>query len=487
MNINNIFAWFNQNLGGPIGSIIGALLIFVIGWIVALIIAAIVRGVLGRINVNQRMNSSTGKQYDIEGIISKVFFWFIFVMAISMALDKLNLESISAPFANMINQVMTFVPSLIAAAAIGVVGWVVATLARNAISMALSKTSMDEKLAAQADVPPMSNTLADVAYGFILLLFIPMVLSTLGLNGLLEPISGMISKMLDFIPNIIVAGIIFAVGYIIAKILRGIVTNLVAATNVQSLTSKAGMNPETNLPGIAGTVVFAVVVITALISALNALKIDVITRPATNMIDQMMGMVPNILTAAAILGVFYFIGKLVADLVKGLLENTQINELPAKLGIKSQEDCDCQASNFVGSAILFAVMLFAVILSADVLGFEQISDMIAMFIEFGADVILGAVIMVIGFWLANMVAGFVNSSEQGSTFLANTVRVLIMGLVIAMGLKAMGIADSIVNLAFGLTLGSVAVALPYRLVWVVKKRRLVTYVTYKTKWTMTSN
>ena len=33
-----------------------------------------------------------------------------------------------------------------------------------------------------------------------------------------------------------------------------------------------------------------------------------------------------------------------------------------------------------------------------------------------------------------------------------------MGLVLAMGLRAMGIADSIVNLAFGLTLGSVAVA-----------------------------
>jgi hypothetical protein len=33
-----------------------------------------------------------------------------------------------------------------------------------------------------------------------------------------------------------------------------------------------------------------------------------------------------------------------------------------------------------------------------------------------------------------------------------------MGLVVAMGLRAMGIADSIVNLAFGLTLGAVAVA-----------------------------
>jgi hypothetical protein len=41
---------------------------------------------------------------------------------------------------------------------------------------------------------------------------------------------------------------------------------------------------------------------------------------------------------------------------------------------------------------------------------------------------------------------------------AVVARVAILGLVIAMGLRAMGIADDIVNLAFGLTLGSVAVA-----------------------------
>lgn len=58
-----------------------------------------------------------------------------------------------------------------------------------------------------------------------------------------------------------------------------------------------------------------------------------------------------------------------------------------------------------------------------------------------------------------MVANVVQRGEYNSSrWLGNLVRILIMGLVIAMGLKAMGIADSIVNLAFGLTLGSVAVA-----------------------------
>ncbi|MDH3546805.1 MAG: hypothetical protein OEN22_06875, partial [Gammaproteobacteria bacterium] len=38
------------------------------------------------------------------------------------------------------------------------------------------------------------------------------------------------------------------------------------------------------------------------------------------------------------------------------------------------------------------------------------------------------------------------------------LRVAILGLVLAMGLRAMGIADDIVNLAFGIILGAVAVA-----------------------------
>lgn len=150
--MNPMYTSFNGYLGGPIGSIIGAILIFIIGWLVALGIAALVRGVLSKVNLNQRMNSSTGKSYDLEGIISKIVFWFIFIIAISGALSQLNLNSISAPFANMVNQVLTFIPNLIAAIAVGVIGWVIATVARTAINAALAKTSMDERLSAKAGV-----------------------------------------------------------------------------------------------------------------------------------------------------------------------------------------------------------------------------------------------------------------------------------------------------------------------------------------------
>ncbi len=452
-----MYTSFNGYLGGPIGSIIGAILIFIIGWLVALGIAALVRNVLAKVNVNQRMNSSTGKTYDIEGIISKVIFWFIFIIAISMALDQLNLNSISAPFANMVGEVLLFIPNLIAAIAIGVLGWVIATVARTAINTALAKTSMDERLSSHAGIKPMSSTIADIVYWSILLVVLTIVLGKLGLDGLFAPLNLMITQIFDAIPNILKAGIVLFIGYIIAKVVRGIVTNLVSTFNVQELAAKAGLSEKNSLPNIAGSLAFLLVIIPTIVAALEALKIEVIARPATNMLNKIMEALPNIFMAAAILIVTFYVVRMVANNIKGLIENTEINQLPAKVGLQETMGTK-KISDLVGYAIIFFAMLFAAIAASDILGFEPISLIITMFIAFGANIILGAIILFIGFWLANIVAGVVERSDKGSQFLANIVRVLIMGLVLAMGLKAMGIADSIVNLAFGLTLGAVAVA-----------------------------
>ncbi|MDO5768874.1 MAG: mechanosensitive ion channel [Psychrobacter sp.] len=455
--MDHMFVDFNNYLGGPLGSIIGAILIFVLGWLVALGIAALVRNVLARMNVNQRMNTSTGKTYDIEGIVSKIVFWFIFIIAISGALNQLNLNSISAPFANMVNQVLAFIPNLIGAVAVGVIGWVIATIARTALNGALSKTSMDERLSAEAGMKPMSSTIADMVYWFILLIVLTMVLGKLELDGLFAPLTNMVDKIFSFIPNILMAAVVFFVGYIIAKVVRGIVVNLVSTFNVQELATKAGLSNENSIPNIAGSLAFLVVIIPTILAALEALKVEAIVRPATNMLNKIMEALPNIIMAVAIMVVTYFVVRMVANIVKSLLENTQVNQLPAKVGL-DQAMGETRVSDLVGHALVFFAMLFAAIAAADLLNFEAISALILMFIDFGASIILGAVILFVGFWLANLIAGIVERSEQGSPFLANIVRVLIMGLVLAMGLRAMGIADSIVNLAFGLTLGAVAVA-----------------------------
>ncbi|GGL95029.1 hypothetical protein GCM10010099_09000 [Streptomyces cinereus] len=455
--MDNFFINYNQTLGSSMMTMIGALIIFILGWIIASIVGSVVHKLLEKLSINQKMNASTGKTYDLAHLLSRIVFWFVFIIGISAALSFLKLDAISVPFANMVNIVLLFIPNLIAAGLLALLGWVLATVARSALSNVLNRTSVDEKLSSEAGVPHMSESIANLAYWFILLMFLPMVLQQLGVTGLLAPINGMITKALSYIPNLIGAGVIIFVGFVIAKILRGIVTNIVTSLNVQNLVGKAGIGNQTQIANIAGTLVYLIVLITAIIMGLNVLDIQAISGPATNMLNEIMLAIPNIIYAVVILGGAYFVSKLIADIVKNLLDNSGVNILPSKLGLQNVLG-SAKVSDVVGYLIVFFVMLFAVMEAAKVLNLTQVSNLITVFIAFGSQVILGAVILAVGFWLANILASAVQRSPNGTAFLANLVRVLIMGLVLAMGLRAMGIADSIVNMAFGLTLGAVAVA-----------------------------
>lgn len=440
--------------------ILAAVAILIIGWIIALIIAAGIKKILEKLGTNQKLSTATGHRSNIENILSRIVFWVVMIIALIGALNVLNLTSVSGPFSLMIQQFLLFIPQLLAAVAIGFIGWIVANLVRVGLKRVLDRTQLDEKLSAEVGVSPITQNVADIVYWLILLLFLPIVLSILGLQGLLLPVQNMLGEAVSYLPNIFIAGVIIFVGYILAKIVRGIVEGLISSLNLQTQIEKVGLfkNSNQGLSKFLGSFVFAIVMITSLIVAFEALGIQAISQPATAMLAEIMYAIPHIIAAGLILIVAYVVSRFVGRLVAEVIAGTGVDEIPAKLDVQRFLG-DCKVSCMVGYLIVIFTMLFAVSEAANRLGFEQVSGLISMFIHFGANILLGAVILVIGFWLANIVANVVQRGEYNSSrWLGNLVRILIMGLVIAMGLKAMGIADSIVNLAFGLTLGSVAVA-----------------------------
>jgi hypothetical protein len=438
--------------------ILAAVAILLIGWILALIIAAGIKKVLEKLETNRRLSGATGHHSNVENIVSRIVFWVVMIIAIIGALNVLNLTGVSGPFSNMLQNILVFIPQLIAAIAVGFVGWIIANLVKIGLQRLLDRTQLDEKLSADVGVSPISQNISDIVYWLILLLFLPIVLSILGLNGLLFPVQNMVNKVVSFLPNIFIAGVIVFVGYILAKIVRGIVEGLVRSLNLQQQAQKIGMFKNSNLPQVLGSFIFAVIIITALIIAFEALGIAAISQPATAMLYEIMNAIPHIIAAGLILILAYVVSRFVANLVVDVVSGTGVDEIPAKMDAQRFLG-ETKVSTIIGYLIVFFTMLFAVSEAANRLGFEQISALISMFIQFGANILLGAVILMIGFWLANLVAQVIGRGEYNSSrWLANLVRILIMGLVIAMGLRAMGIADSIVNLAFGLTLGAVAVA-----------------------------
>jgi len=269
----------------------------------------------------------------------------------------------------------------------------------------------------------------------------------------------MVDKILAMVPNIFAAAVITAVGWFVAKILRDLVQNLLEVVGFDRLGEKAGLTGKVGLSKLVGLIVFIFIFVPALVGALNTLQIEAISRPATDMLGAFMAAIPDIFAAAIILGIAFFLARFISGLLTTILEGVGVNELPGKMGLKNLAKNGFSVAGLIGQIVSIFIILFASVEAANQLGFGQISDLVTMLIAFGGQILLGSVILVVGFWLANLAhSGVLRVSGDSAAALAGILRVAILGLVLAMGLRAMGIADDIVNLAFGIILGAVAVA-----------------------------
>ena len=458
MNTNALWDSLQSTLGSHIPQLLGALAIFVLGWLIAVVVRAAVRKSLGFIGVNHRFGKLTGTGVDIEGAVALGLFWVVILLTLVAVFNSLNLAIVSGPFSALATELFAYAPRLLGGLVLALVGWLVASVVRAVAQKLLDKSTLDEKLSEHADMAPMSEGLAGALFWLVILLFVPAVLGALDMEGLLDPLRAMVTQTLSMLPNALGAFIIGGVGWIVATVLRNLTTNLSRTAGVDKLGGQAGLAESVRLSTVIGLLVFVAVFLPSLIAALDALKIEAISRPATDMLALLMQGVPHLIAAGLILVVTWLVASFASKLLASLLATLGFDNLPARIGMAHAFE-RTPASTAVGRVALFFAMLFASVEAASQLGFSQVSDIVSTFIRFGGDILLGSAILVIGFWLANVAYDAIDRASGASTKgLARVGRYAILALVIAMGLRAMGIADDIVNLAFGLTLGAVAVA-----------------------------
>ena len=102
-----------------IPQLIGAIVILVVGYIVAKILQAVVSRVLKAVGFDGWMDRGGIKQFFDRAqtretpatVLGKLVFWFVFIIAITMAADALGIQQVSQVLA----QLIAYIPSIIAA------------------------------------------------------------------------------------------------------------------------------------------------------------------------------------------------------------------------------------------------------------------------------------------------------------------------------------------------------------------------------------
>lgn len=512
-------------------NLLAALAILVVGWLIALGVSAAVRAVLGRTRLDDRLAGAlsghrSAENVNTEGWVSGAVFWLIMAFVLVAFFQALNLTVITTPLNRMLGQLFGFLPNLLGALLLLGIAWLVATVLRIVVSRALKAMNIDQRVGEQVrDEPrsargsedlaallqqdpstgatigrpaptrpqtpaparatqgtPLSDTLAGAVYWLVFLLFLPAILDTLQLQGILEPVQALLNEILAYLPNILAAAVILAVGWFVARIVRRIVTNLAAAVGVDRLGERVGLSRalgSQSLSGLLGLVVYVLILVPVLIAGLNALQIEAITAPASQMLNSFLTALPNIFAAALVLAVAYVVAKIIAGLATSLARGLGFDRLVGRMGVggpgaaqtaqataatpearqAAQAAAGATPSDWVGTFVLVGVMLFAAIAALNLLGFVAVAALVAEFTVLIGRILLGLAIFAVGLLLAGAAARAIVSSRVGQAgLLALTARVAIIALAGAMALRQMGLANEIINLAFGLTLGAIAVA-----------------------------
>ncbi|MCC0177305.1 mechanosensitive ion channel [Waterburya agarophytonicola K14] len=493
----------NGNLGSSALGVIKAIVILVLGLIVASIVKGLIKKLLNSTDIDNRIASAIsgqrgGDAIPIEDWISSLFYWLVVLFAVVAFLNALQLDAVSAPLNTLLSQITGFIPKILGAAFLLGIAWVVATIVKTLVTTALGALNIEQRLGLDAGSSndfSLTDTLGNALYWFIFLLFLPAVLNALQLNGTLEPIQEMLNEILAMLPNVLGAVIIGAVFWFIATIVRRIVANLLAATGVDNIGRKFGLGrggSGQSLSSIIGTVVFVLILIPGIISALEQLQISAISEPATDMLNQVLDLMPKIFAAGVVLAFFYVAGQFVSDFVTNILTNFGFNnllqwlglspsdaDLPTpgealtddsiELGLGSEQPTMIQTgpvvaaktpSELVGLLCLVGIMLIATLTAVDILGIPALQEVVSVILAIAAQVLIGVIVFAIGLYLANLAHNLILASGATQAgLLAQSARIAILVLVGAMALNRIGIAPNIVNLAFGLILGGIAVAI----------------------------
>ena len=113
------------------------------------------------------------------------------------------------------------------------------------------------------------------------------------------------NAFLAFIPKLVAAGIIIAVGMFVAKIVKELLVPVLKAIKVDALQEKAGIAAEekTTFSTIIANVVYGVIVLVVITAALDQLGIAAISAPANAVVATVFQMIPNILGAIVIIAI----------------------------------------------------------------------------------------------------------------------------------------------------------------------------------------
>ena len=361
-------------------------------------------------------------------------------------------------------------PELLIALLVLLIGWMIAKGIAKAVKRGLQKTHLDNRLFAKLNINNQKYSSEDIiskiVFWVLMLVVIVIFLNLLNMGGAATPLNTLLSTIFGFVPNILGAALVLAIGWLIARFVKGILVSLLRKVGVDRFSVKTGLSKVlegTTLSTIIGTIVYVLLLIPVVIAALEILQLDGIAAPAISMLNSVLNMIPNIIIAILLIGAGIWLGKHVKQIVAKLLENIGLNSFLKNIGLgaATQTDRNMTPAYLFGYIAQIVVVLLFTIEALQLVGLYNIVGIINGILAYLPMVIGALLVLGIGFYAANLAKKLVTNiiiQRSEAKLLGNLAKYIIIVFTVFMAIDQLQIANTVVNSAFILILGGLALA-----------------------------
>ncbi len=320
-----------------------------------------------------------------------------------------------------------------------VVGWVIAKSVSYGVFTLLTKTELDNKLAKRLGINlllkdakageeggALERFVAKIVYGLLMLLVLVGVLQIAGFTQVAGPLERLVDTVVQALPRVAKAGLILVVAYVAGRILKLVISGALDSLGVDTRFAQLTESTEDDVAGsprsfsqVSGTVVFWLLIVFGLAGALEALEIEPLAAPLRNAIDRVIGLLPSLGVAVALVLVGWAIARVLRVVVRNVLQGLGFDRLMERVGLRKVTG-ESSPSDVIGMALMVFVIMQATIAALNELGLETLAGpltgMVAKFWNMLPALAVSVLIVAVGVFVGGLLRKLVGSALRNLGF-----------------------------------------------------------------------
>ena len=334
----------------------------------------------------------------------------------------------------LVTQLQIWVPRIVAALLILLVGWIIARIGAGLVRRLLKWIKLDERIGKGmqgAGEKPLSleDIIVKLVYWLIIFLTVLAALNALGLEGITVLFGSMLTTIFAYLPRFLYAAGLAVVAWIVARILKALVTRVLHTAGAdKKVTEPAGME-EAPISSAIGEAVYWLVWLLFLPTILGVLGLVGILAPIQAMITSILAFLPKLAAAAVLVAVGLFAARILQRIVTSALHTLGLDAISDRIGLGKFLGKG-NLSGLLGLVVYIIVFIPVTIAALNVLGLsylaQPMASMLTQVLLAIPRIFMAIVILFVAYMVARVIADLVTRLLTNAGF-DNLVSRLSMG------------------------------------------------------------